>query len=406
MITISGAEWLGRPHVRAVMAALEAEGGADCARFVGGCVRNTLLKAEVDDVDVATRLRPDRTVAALERAGLKAVPTGIEHGTVTAVAHGQPVEVTTLRRDVETDGRRAVVTFTDDWAEDAARRDFRLNALYADTTGRVHDPVGRGVEDALEGRVVFVGEPETRIREDYLRILRFFRFGAWYGRNWPDHRGLTACAELRDGLRTLSAERIGKEMLKLLAAPDPWRAVSWMARTGVLGLVIPSLGNLDTFEVGARLTSDPELRLSLLIKGNAQAVEETAAGLRLSNAQKGRLLAAVALEPQVFLGLGPARARAALYRLGTRAFTDRVVRLWAEEPKRADEARALLELAEGWVGHRLPIDGDDLIRAGVPRGPGLGAVLRRAEDAWIASDFTLDRQSLLAQLASWTETSS
>jgi poly(A) polymerase len=316
---------------------------------------------------------------------------------VTAVADHRPVEVTTLRRDVETDGRRAVVAFTTDWAEDAARRDFRLNALYAERGGEVFDPVGGGVEDALARRIIFVGDPETRIREDYLRILRFFRFGAWYAREW-DQAGLLACAQLKDGLRGLSAERVGKELLKLLAAPDPWAAVSWMGRTGVLSVAVPEMGRLDRFEAGASLTDDAELRLSLLLKSDPEGVRRAADALRLSNVQKHRLLAAVETQPSVHLGMTPLQAFAALYRIGAPAFRDRVVRGWADQPERGREARALLNLAEGWSRPRFPMNGDDLAEAGVPRGPALGRALRALEQAWIDSDFEEDRPALLARL--------
>ncbi|RZJ27620.1 MAG: CCA tRNA nucleotidyltransferase, partial [Brevundimonas sp.] len=221
MTMLTGQDWLKSSATRAVLAALEASGGPDCARFVGGCVRNALMGRPIDDVDIATSLKPEDTEAAIRAAGLKAVPTGIAHGTVTAVSERQPFEITTLRRDVTTDGRNATVAFTDDWAEDAARRDFRLNALYADGEGQVFDPTGQGVADAAAGRIVFVGDPRTRIREDYLRILRFFRFFAWYGQGEPDVEGLEACRDLAPGISRLSAERVSKELMKLLAATDP-----------------------------------------------------------------------------------------------------------------------------------------------------------------------------------------
>ena len=218
MTTIAPQAWMVEPGCAAVMAALSLRGGEDCARFVGGAVRNALMGLPVDDVDIATWLPPDEVVKALKAAGLKAIPTGIDHGTVTAIAERRPYEITTLRRDVTTDGRNATVAFTDDWTEDALRRDFRLNALYADVAGNVFDPTGEGVADTTAGRVVFVGDPKTRIREDYLRILRFFRFQAWYGRSKADGAALAACASLRGDLGRLSAERVQKELLKLLAA--------------------------------------------------------------------------------------------------------------------------------------------------------------------------------------------
>lgn len=393
-LTPDQAPWLRAPYATAVLDALEARGGE--ARFVGGCVRNALLGAPVDDLDLATPLTPPEVIAALEAAGLRAIPTGVEHGTVTAVSDHRPVEVTTLRRDVETDGRRAVVAFTTDWAEDAARRDFRLNALYADRDGQVYDPVGGGVEDALAGRIVFVGDPETRIREDYLRILRFFRFRAWYGQGEPDAAALEACRRLADGVSHLSAERIGKEVLKLLAAPDPRDAVSWMGRTGALWRVLRS-AKIPRFNAMVGLSPDPELRLSALLGDDPARVTRAAEGLRLSNAQKARLLAPLETEPPVHLGIGPARARAALYRIGAPTFRDRVLREWAEHPERDAEARTLLRLAEDWSRPRFPLTGEDALALGAA-GPAVGRALRALEQAWIAGDFREDRPALLDRL--------
>ncbi|HEX8569076.1 MAG TPA: CCA tRNA nucleotidyltransferase [Caulobacteraceae bacterium] len=389
------APWLRDPAARAVLDALEAEGGPDSARFVGGCVRNTLMGQRVEDVDIATRLTPDRTIAALERARLKAVPTGVEHGTVTAVADHRPFEITTLRRDVETDGRRAVVAFTEDWAEDAARRDFRLNALYADREGQVYDPTGGGLDDAHAGRIVFVGEAETRIREDYLRILRFFRFFAWYGRGHPEAEGLAACARLKDGVTSLSAERVSKELLKLLAARDPRRSLSLMADAGVLPLVLPEAANWDRFRAIVVLTSDPELRLAALLPDDPALAQQMSARLRLSNAQRDRLVEA----------LRPARSfrreegRATLYRLGPAVFRDRVYLQWAERPEMEPEARELLDLSASWNPPRFPLTGEDVMAAGVTKGPEVGRTLRALEDEWIASGFGEDREALLRRLA-------
>ena len=238
-------DWLRDPAGRAVMDALlaAAPGGA---RYVGGCVRNALLGAAVSDTDIATVLTPARAVAALEAAGIRAVPTGFDHGTVTAVAGKRGFEITTLRKDVATDGRRAVVAFSTDWEEDASRRDFRLNAIYADTDGRLFDPVG-GIADALEGRVRFIGEPQARIEEDYLRILRFYRFHAWYGRTPLDADGHAASSRLRAGLRQLSAERVWSELKKLLSAPDPRAVLEAMQEGNVLNEVLPSAIDLNVF---------------------------------------------------------------------------------------------------------------------------------------------------------------
>ena len=383
-VSVKGQPWLESQATRAVMRALEAAGGAGCARFVGGCVRNSLLGQPVDDIDIATRLRPEQTMAALKAAGLKAVPTGVEHGTVTGVSERRPYEITTLRRDVETDGRRAVVAFTEDWAEDAARRDFRLNALYADAAGTVFDPTGGGLEDAAAGRIVFVGEAETRIREDYLRILRFFRFYAWYGRGEPDAVGLAACAALKGGMAQLSAERVSKELLKLLAAPDPRAAVRAMAETGVLAQVLPQAQPLTLFEAMCDLTDDPVMRLSALLPADAAAVTEIAGGLRLSNAVRDRLAAMVADRPAVSPTMSDAASRAAIYRLGRRAFEDLLMR--AEAAGGGDGAR-LQALAADWTPPRMPVGGRDLARLGLKPGPETGRLLKAFEDGWVADDF-------------------
>ncbi|NEX93163.1 CCA tRNA nucleotidyltransferase [Caulobacter sp. 17J65-9] len=378
------------PETRAVLDALEAAGGPDCARFVGGCVRNTLMGRGADDVDIATVLTPQQVIAALQRAGLRAVPTGVEHGTVTAIADHHPFEITTLRRDVETDGRRAVVAFSTDWAEDAARRDFRLNALYADREGRLHDYAGGGVEDALAGRIVFVGDAETRIREDYLRILRFFRFFAWYGRGEPDAVGLAACAALAKGIDTLSAERISKELLKLLSAPDPRTAVRLMVETGVWTAAVPVEANLARFEAMVSIDPDPELRLSALLPDDPELDASLAENLRMSNAQRDRLVAALPSGPAVNLDMSEPAARAAIYRLGTRTFTDRVKRAWAESPQDSRPAQALLDLAASWNAPRFPLGGADAKAAGVPHGPAVGRLLRQTEDWWVEHDFPED----------------
>ena len=386
-VSMAGQPWLESQATRAVMAALEAAGGPGCARFVGGCVRNSLLDQSVDDIDIATRLRPEETIAALKAAGLKAVPTGVEHGTVTGVSERRPYEITTLRRDVETDGRRAVVAFTEDWAEDAARRDFRLNALYADADGTVFDPTGGGLDDAAAGRIVFVGEAETRIREDYLRILRFFRFYAWYGRGAPDAVGLAACAALKAGMAQLSAERVSKELLKLLAARDPRAAVQAMAETGVLAQVLPQVQPLPLFEAMSGLTDDPVMRLSALLPADAAAVVGIASALRLSNAVRDRLAATVGDGPAVSPRMSDAEARAAIYRLGRRAFEDRLMR--AEAAGEGDDAR-LRSLAADWSPPKMPVGGRDLARLGLAAGPETGRLIKAFEDGWIADDFPTD----------------
>ncbi|HEY2659115.1 MAG TPA: CCA tRNA nucleotidyltransferase [Caulobacteraceae bacterium] len=388
------------------MTALEAAGGADCARFVGGCVRNAMIGRPVDDIDIATTLTPDQVIAAAKAAGLKAVPTGVDHGTVTVVSGGKPFEVTTLRRDVETDGRRAVVAFTTDWAEDAQRRDFRLNALYADAGGGVFDPTGQGVADAKAGRIVFVGEADQRIAEDALRILRFFRFQAWYGKGEPDPEGLAACQRMKAGLAQLSAERVAKELLKLLAADDPRPTVRLMAATGILGAILPQAQGLTRFEGLVAIETDqlfqcdPLLRLAALLPDDPAVAAQTGAALRLSNAQRERLIAALGDEPRMVSWMSPREARRAVYRLGAAAFCDRAQLAWAasNRPAATVQWRALMPMAQSWPRPTLPLTGDEVLAAGVPKGPLVGAVMREVEDWWIDQDFTDDKLSLVEQL--------
>jgi poly(A) polymerase len=379
--------WLTAPATRAVMAALEAAGGPDCARFVGGCVRNALIGAPVADVDIATTLKPEETDRAIRAAGLKAVPTGIAHGTVTAVSGRQPFEITTLRRDVSTDGRNATVAFTDDWAEDAARRDFRLNALYADGEGRVFDPTGEGVADAAAGRIVFVGDPETRIQEDYLRILRFFRFFAWYGRGEPDAAALAACQALASGMTRLSAERVSKELMTLLAAPDPRIAMAAMAEAGVLAQILPEAEMGPLFEAAVAQGDDPVIRLMTLLPSDERIVREASARLRLPNATRDRLAGTAVAAPVVRRAMSDPEVRAAVWRHGGRAVSDALHRRWAESPAGADDAQRLLALAEGWRRPSMPVGGRDLARLGVEPGPETGRILKAFEEGWIADDF-------------------
>ena len=398
--------WMAASATQAVVAALEAAGGEDCVRYVGGCVRNAVLGLAADDIDMATTLTPDQVTQALATAGLKSAPTGVEHGTVTAVSEGVAFEVTTLRRDVSTDGRRAVVAFTTDWTQDARRRDFRLNALYANARGDLFDPTGEGLADARAGRIVFVGDPMMRIREDYLRILRYFRFLAWYGRGEPDAPALAACKALKGMLSGRSAERTAKELLKLLAAPDPRQALALMAATGVLEAVLPGSKGLARCQVlvaiekDRLIENDAELRLAALLPSDPKAVIAAAERLRLSNAQKDRLAAAAGSEPRVASWMSAREVRRAVYRLGVRAFYDRVKLAWAasERPATAPQWRALLALAESWAPPPFPVTGEDAIAAGAPKGPRVGQVLREVEDWWIDHDFPASRDQALERL--------
>ncbi len=392
--------WMTAPATTAVLNALEAAGGADCARFVGGCVRNAVIGKPIADIDLATTLTPDAVTKALRAGGVRAIPTGVEHGTVTAVFQHQPVEVTTLRRDVETDGRRAVVAFTTDWRQDALRRDFTLNSLYACRDGSIYDPTGHGVADAKAGRIVFVGDPEQRLREDHLRSLRFFRFLAWYGRGAPDAAAVEAIARLKDKVASLAAERISAELLKLLAAQDPRAAVRLMHETGVLGVVLPGRLDLARFEAMVEIGgTDALLRLAALLPDDPAAAIATAERLRLSNAERDRLAAALAPAPEIRPGLPPAKVRATVYRLGRQAFADRAKLAWAAAGAGDAEAwRGLLAIAETWSQPALPVGGADVLAAGAPKGPRVGEILRALEAWWIEGDFSADRAAALAKL--------
>lgn len=398
--------WITAPETVAVLDALEAAGGPDCARFVGGCVRNTLVGRDVDDIDIATALTPDQVAEALEAAGLRAVPTGVEHGTVTAISNSRPYEITTLRRDVSTDGRRAVVAFTDDWLEDARRRDFTLNALYARRDGMVFDPTGHGVADAKVGRIVFVGDPEQRLREDYLRILRFFRFFAWYGRGAPDEAAVAACKAHRTQITTLSAERISKELLKLLAADDPRPAVELMLQTGVLEMVLPEPINIERFkglveiETEQLFETDPVLRLAALLPDDQLTAARLAEALRLSNAERDRIVEALGAAPKLKSWMSPREIRRAVYRLGHAVFRDRAKLAWAAANRTAvtPQWRGVIALAEGWTRPQFPLGGEEVMAAGVPKGPLVGEVLREVEDWWIDHDFIDDRLSAIEKL--------
>lgn len=404
--TLGQPHWMTAPATAAVLDALEAAGGPDCARFVGGCVRNALVGRPIDDIDIATRLTPEQVTAALQAAGIRALPTGIEHGTVTAVSNHLPHEITTLRRDVSTDGRRATVAFTDDWHEDAERRDFTLNALYARRDGGIFDPTGHGVADARAGRIVFVGEPEQRLREDHLRNLRFFRFYAWFGKGAPDPAAVAACAALKDSVHNLAAERISKELLKLLAAEDPRAAVRLMAETGVLDVVLKLPADLGRFEAlcgieGDQLfENDPVLRLAALLPNDQVAAARLAERLRLSNPVRDRIVAALSPTPVLKSWMSPREIRREVYRGGQGTFRDRAKLAWSAAPRTATtmQWRGLIALADGWSPPSLPLTGEEVMNAGVPKGPLVGRVIREVEDWWVDNDFLDDKLSIIEKL--------
>ncbi len=401
--SLKDADWLKRPQVVRVFQALSKDGVA--TRAVGGAVRNSLLGLPVTDIDLATTALPQRIMALARAADLKAVPTGIEHGTVTVVADGTPFEVTTLRRDVETFGRHATVAFTEDWEEDARRRDFTLNALYADRDGTVFDPLG-GYADLVAGRVRFIGKPEDRIKEDYLRILRFFRFNAYYGKGPLDPEGLAACVRLRAGLTQLSAERIAGELRRILVAPGAVRAVRALFDYGLLTDVLGGAPRMMRFErlvaveEALGLAPDPALRLAALAVFVAEDAERLAARLKLSNAELSVLLLGANDHERAELPDETA-ARRSLYRLGPCKFEARVLLAAADEGAAPGDRRwrEALRLADRWQAPEFPVRGSDITALGEVRGPEIGAALKRLEAEWIASDFTLDRAALLARAA-------
>jgi poly(A) polymerase len=388
--------WMNAPETRAVFTALGD------ARFVGGAVRNALMDEEVADIDIATPLVPLEVEKRLKAAGLGAVHTGIDHGTITAISSGKPFEVTTLRRDVSTDGRRATVAFTDDWKEDAARRDFTMNALYASADGEIFDYFG-GEKDLKAGRVRFIGDAAERIREDYLRILRLFRFHAWYGKGELDREALRASAAEKAGLAKLSGERVQKEMLKLLAADNPVAVLRAMAASAILGEILPAQADIARLERVVAIDNDnffpadPVLRLAAMLEGGAGAVAER---FKLSNADRDRLVDALSAQERIVSYLSIREVRKLLYRLGPQRFRDLVRLRWAQDPKASNgiQWRALLAMGDAWERPAFPLTGRDVMNAGVPEGPMVGRVLSEVEDWWIDSDFTDDPFSLAERL--------
>jgi poly(A) polymerase len=395
--------WMIAPETRAVMGALTVNGGE--ARFVGGAVRNALMGRPLTEVDIATPLTPDEVTQRLQAAGLSAVPTGIEHGTITAIANGKPFEITTLRRDVTTDGRRATVAFTTDWKEDAARRDFTINALSASSDGEVFDYFG-GLADIEAGRVRFVGDPVTRIREDYLRILRLFRFYAWYGCGEIDEEALHAAAAEKNGLSILSGERIQKELLKLLEAENPVPVLRVMAASSILAEIFPRSLNLPRLEkfvetdCGNFFAPDPLLRLAAMLPDDPSLADNIADRLKLSNSDRERLCDLAGAREKIVSYLSIREVRKLLYRLGDQRFKDRVRVRWANDPKESNAVqwRALLAMTDAWRRPVFPLTGRDVMAAGVVQGPLVGRILSEIEEWWIESDFTEDEFSLVERL--------
>ena len=383
MSTLPPADWTQREDLAALVDAL----GADNVRWVGGAVRDTLLGKPVSDVDAATVHRPEAVIELLGKAGIRAIPTGIDHGTVTAVLPGGPVEITTLRRDVSTDGRRATVSYSDDWREDAGRRDFTINALYAHPrTLEVFDYFG-GLEDLETHRIRFIGDARERIREDHLRILRYYRFQARFGSEL-DAEAEEACAELAPMLKGLSRERVAMELLNLLGLADPLPTVRRMNHRGVLAVILPevtgsgieSLRALTAAEASQEVPPNALRRLAALIPSDPDIAEQVAARLRLSAAQRKRLIAAACRSDE------PGDPRALAYRLGREGAIDRLLLAGADLSPLAD-----------WEVPQFPLKGGEIVARGITAGPEVARILREIEERWVAEGFP-DRARVLALL--------
>jgi tRNA nucleotidyltransferase/poly(A) polymerase len=378
------------------------DGAGEEARVVGGAVRNALLKIPVSDIDIATTALPTEVIRRAKAAGIKSVPTGIEHGTVTLVVDGKPFEVTTLREDTETYGRKAKVAFGRDWVGDAQRRDFTINGLSVGTDGVVHDHVG-GLEDIAAKRVRFIGDPDMRIAEDYLRILRFFRIHAAFGAGEPDRAGFLACVAGRAGLAALSAERVRMEMLKLMVAEGAAVAIAAMADGGLLLPIFGGVtytGPLMSMISAERLLGlkpDPVRRLGALAVAVTEDARRVAMRLRLTNAET-RALDSMGHRWWRLAGMDEATARRRLYRLGEARYRDRLMLAWARAGEDADPApwRELARLPERWRAPKFPLKAADFIARGIAEGPAIGRLLAQAEDAWLAADFPLDELALKA----------
>lgn len=412
MTNLAGEPWFKDPALARVLALLNSDGGE--ARIVGGAVRNSLLGIPVADVDIATTLRPNDVLERAEAQSIKAIPTGIDHGTVTLVADGRAFEVTTLRTDVATDGRHAQVAFGTDWQADAERRDLTINALYTDADGTVVDLVG-GLADIETRTVRFIGVAAERIAEDYLRILRFFRFFAHYGSGRPDADGLRASAQAKSKLATLSAERVWSEMKKLLEAKDPGRALLWMRQAGVLTEILPetekwgidAIPALVAAEQALGWTPQALLRLAAIVPPDAERLEALADRLRMSKSDAGYLLG-WAKAPKVADGIADVAFDRLLYRNGADGIVVQLKLALAaartkvedgiEAMQKAARLQVLLARAASWTKPVFPLTGADVLATGIAAGPKVGEILSTLEHQWVEGNFASDRATLIARL--------
>jgi poly(A) polymerase len=417
---ISPQAWMVAPETRALLEALCAEGAE--VRFIGGCVRDAILKRQVRDIDIAVSEPPDKVVALLKNRGLKTVPTGIEHGTITAVVEKAVFEITTLRVDVESYGRRARVAFTDDWKIDAARRDFTINALSCTPEGDIYDYF-KGLDDLAHGRIRFVGNPRERIEEDRLRLLRFFRFYAHYGRPPPDPEALAACREQARSVALLSGERVRVETFRTLMAPDPADVFQLMQGTGVIEHVLPEATRIDRLRMMSWLDSramrfesvapDPIRRLAALIETDARGADAIADRFRMSNEHRRRLTAMMNPEDAISPGAELRLIRRALHHLGSATIRDLALLNWADElasAGRLPHARtegwiAIIETTEAWTQKTFPLRGRDVLALGVERGPRVGKLLRAVEAWWEDNDYDPDHAACSEKLQALIEAS-
>jgi poly(A) polymerase len=401
-------QFLQSPGLKKIFSLIESAGGE--VRINGGAVRNAILGESVNDIDLSTTLLPEHASDCLMRGNIKIVPTGIEHGTITAIFEGKAFEITTLREDIVTDGRHAIVRFGTDWHADAMRRDFTINALYCDLAGRIYDPLN-AYADLMARNVRFIGDPDQRIQEDRLRILRFFRFFAWYGKQRPDAESLKACVRHKDGLEHLSAERVWHELKRLLSAPDPVRALLWMRTSHILSLIVPESAKwgIDLVPPIVKQASnrgekpDPVLRLMAMIPPEPEKAQTLARRLKLSN-EESRRLENRASTPVPDLQISRQALAELLYRHGQQTMLDhlRLENARLEHAAQSSPGQSwdqsfntLLDFAISWQRPRFPVTGGDLIAAGYSPGPQMGRLLRQLETQWVNSGFKLDRSELL-----------
>jgi poly(A) polymerase len=411
-------DWMEAPATRAVVAALTADGAE--VRFVGGCVRDAVLKRPIKDIDIATHDPPQRVLALLDDAGIHAIPTGLAHGTVTAVIGREHFEITTLREDIETYGRHARVAFTDDWTADAARRDFTMNTLFADPSGAIYDPFD-GLRDLGAGRVRFVGDPIKRIGEDVLRLLRYFRFQANYGRPPMDRVAVAACRKMAPRLESLSGERISGEIIRLLQAPDPTSVLLVMHGEHVLDHVLPEARAFGRLRVLAWLESrafvrasvrpDPIRRLGAVLVTDAAGASRMAERLKLSSAQTGRIVAIAEPRAALAFDMDQRALRRALHHLGADTVRDLILVAWADRRSAADrpdhlESEAwlrLIDATDAWRAIELPVKGRDLMAMGVPHGRRIGELLAELEHWWEEADYQPERDEVLERARLWID---